>query len=101
VVRIILGLNDIVSPAPIDPMLKARTERYRHPGLPPAMPRPLNMVQEYTEGTLILDVLDAATKSLVWRGTAQAEVLPSVDVPTREACIRGSSSGSRRKPTRG
>jgi hypothetical protein len=61
--------------------------RYRHPGLPPAMP-PLKMVHEYTEGTLILDVLDAATKSLVWRGTAQAEVLPSVDVSTREARIR-------------
>jgi hypothetical protein len=30
-----------------------------------------------------------------------AEVLPSLDVPTREACIRGSSSGSRRKPRRG
>ena len=61
--------------------------RYRHPGLPPAMP-PLKMVHEYTEGTLILDMLDAPTQSLVWRGTAQAEVLPSVDVSTREARIR-------------
>src|SRR5439155_27050640 len=52
-----------------------------------AMP-PLKMVHEYTEGTLILDVLDAATKSLVWRGTAQAEALPSVDVSTPQARIR-------------
>ena len=57
--------------------------------MPPsnAMP-PLKMVHEYTEGTLILDVLDAATKSLVWRGTAQAEALPSVDVSTPQARIR-------------
>jgi hypothetical protein len=49
-------------------MIQTGYERYRHPGLPPAMPPPLKMVHEYTEGTLILDVLDAATKSLVWRG---------------------------------
>lgn len=62
--------------------------RYRHPGLPPATTPPIRMVHEYTEGTLIVDVLDAPTRSLVWRGTAQAEVLPSVDLPTREARIR-------------
>jgi len=31
-------------------------------------------VDEYTEGTLIIDVVDAEANQLVWRGTAQAEV---------------------------
>lgn len=31
-------------------------------------------VSEYTEGTLVLDIFDAATKALIWRGVAQAEL---------------------------
>ena len=33
-------------------------------------------VSQYTEGTLILDLIDAQTKQLVWRGTAQGTVEP-------------------------
>ena len=32
------------------------------------------MVREYDEGTLILDVIDAESRELVWRGVAQAKV---------------------------
>lgn len=31
-------------------------------------------VREYAEGTLILDIIDAATNDLAWRGTAHSEV---------------------------
>lgn len=31
-------------------------------------------VSEYTEGTLVVDIFDAATKTLVWRGVAQDEL---------------------------
>ena len=30
----------------------------------------------YTEGTLIIDIVDASSKQLVWRGTAQASSIP-------------------------
>jgi hypothetical protein len=33
-------------------------------------------VTQYTEGTLILDLIDASTKQLVWRGTAKDTVDP-------------------------
>ena len=36
-------------------------------------------VREYHQGTLVVDVVDAGTKSLVWRGTASGEVTPSGD----------------------
>lgn len=32
-------------------------------------------VYQYEEGTLILDIIDAKTNSLVWRGTARAEIM--------------------------
>lgn len=32
------------------------------------------MVSEFTEGTLVVDVFDAATKTLIWRGVAQDEL---------------------------
>lgn len=32
------------------------------------------MVREYDQGTLVLDIVDARTNELTWRGTAQAEV---------------------------
>ncbi len=31
-------------------------------------------VSEYTEGTLVIDIFDASTKALVWRGVAQDEL---------------------------
>jgi uncharacterized protein DUF4136 len=31
-------------------------------------------VSEYTEGTLVVDIFDAASKALIWRGVAQAEL---------------------------
>ena len=31
-------------------------------------------VREYDEGSLILDLIDASTRQLVWRGSAQAEI---------------------------
>lgn len=45
-------------------------------------------VHEYEEGTLILDIVNAGTEQLVWRGRAQAEVSLSDDVETRERRIR-------------
>jgi len=33
--------------------------------------------REYTQGTLVLDFVDGATKQLVWRGTASAEITGS------------------------
>jgi hypothetical protein len=37
------------------------------------------VVREYREGTLILDVVDAGSNNLVWRGTAQAELSENTD----------------------
>lgn len=31
-------------------------------------------VSEYTEGTLVVDIFDASTKALIWRGVAQDEL---------------------------
>jgi hypothetical protein len=45
-------------------------------------------VREYKQGTLILDVVDARTDELVWRGTAQAEVSMSDDSEKRERRIQ-------------
>jgi hypothetical protein len=38
-------------------------------------------VQQYREGTLILDLVDAKTKQLVWRGTATDTVQSTSEVP--------------------
>jgi len=45
-------------------------------------------VREYKQGTLILDVVDARSNKLVWRGTAQAEVSMSDSTEKRESRIR-------------
>jgi len=42
---------------------------------------------EYEEGTLILDIVDAKTNRLIWRGSASAEVSPSDSAKTREKRI--------------
>jgi hypothetical protein len=54
---------------------------------------PETRVREYQEGTLILDFVDAASKKLVWRGTAQAELRQSASASKRqerlEEAVRG------------
>jgi hypothetical protein len=42
-------------------------------------------VYQYTEGTLIIDMIDTNTKELVWRGSATATVDPSNSAEKREA----------------
>lgn len=44
-------------------------------------------VREYREGTLILDVVDAASNKLVWRGTAQAELSEHMDAHKSQKLI--------------
>jgi hypothetical protein len=43
---------------------------YAYGPYPGAVAVPITEVREYTEGTLLLDFVDAKTKKLVWRGTA-------------------------------
>ena len=45
-------------------------------------------VRTYEEGTLIIDVVDAATSRLVWRGSAQAEVSGTNTERKKEARLR-------------
>jgi hypothetical protein len=59
----------------------------RVPG--PFVPQTVTVERKYDEGTLILEVVDAASGKLVWRGWAQAEVKPKADAAQREARIRG------------
>jgi hypothetical protein len=42
---------------------------------------------EYHEGSLIIDIVDAKTNELVWRGVAQAEVYPQSDPDYRNQQI--------------
>lgn len=45
-------------------------------------------VREYTQGTLVIDLVDAESRQLVWRGVAKRR-LPHLETPTeREAYIR-------------
>jgi len=46
------------------------------------------VVREYDEGTLLLDVIDAKQKTLVWRGSARAVVDEAATPEQREAKIR-------------
>ena len=43
--------------------------------------------REYDEGTFILDIVDAPTRDLVWRGIAQAKLTTSLDPNVRQAQI--------------
>lgn len=45
---------------------------------------PHTYVREYEEGTLVLDVMDAASNRLVWRGTAQAELSSDASAESRQ-----------------
>ena len=54
----------------------------------PAVQDQAAIPREYEMGTLVVDVLDAASKQLVWRGTVEAEVYPDLDAKKREERIR-------------
>ena len=49
--------------------------------------------RQYTEGTLIVDVFDATTKELTWRGMAQGTIDPSLSPEQRNARIHQAVSG--------
>lgn len=46
------------------------------------------VVSEYEEGTLLIDLIDAPSKQLVWRGTGEARVRESPSPEQREERIR-------------
>jgi uncharacterized protein DUF4136 len=51
-------------------------------------PRRLD-VDQYTEGTLVVDVVDAATRQLVWRGSATGTIAPKeADAKIRKAVAK-------------
>jgi hypothetical protein len=45
---------------------------------------PSTSVRYYDQGTLLIDVVDAQAKELVWRGTGEAEVRPDMRPEDRE-----------------
>jgi hypothetical protein len=45
-------------------------------------------VYQYTEGTLILDIIDADSKNLIWRGSMQGTLDPGASPEQREARIK-------------
>jgi hypothetical protein len=49
-----------------------------------AAPYPVMRVQEYTEGSVIVDVVDPRTKELVWRGQGLARVSDDPKTYTKE-----------------
>jgi hypothetical protein len=49
------------------------------------------VVREYSEGTLILDVVDGDTNKLVWRGTAQAELSENMSPEKSQSLINQAS----------
>lgn len=51
------------------------------------------VAQPYTEGTLIIDVFDAQTKAMAWRGTATGAVNPAASPEEREARIQDVVAG--------
>ncbi len=53
----------------------------RHPGS-------VAMVSEYQQGTLLLDVVKADNKQLIWRGTASDDMYPELGQEAREKRLR-------------
>jgi hypothetical protein len=45
-------------------------------------------VYQYTEGTLILDIVDVNSRNLVWRGSAQGTLDPNASTEKREQRIK-------------
>jgi hypothetical protein len=62
---------------------------YRNPGPAFGYPGRESMVSEYNEGTLIIDIVDAAGTQLLWRGTATDEVYPDLSPEARQKRISG------------
>ena len=58
----------------------------RTAGKPPAT---VSDTPSYTTGTLLVDIIDAASKKLVWRGTAAGEIDPGLTSEERDERIRG------------
>ena len=58
----------------------------RTAGKPPAT---VNDTPSYTAGTLLVDIIDAASKKLVWRATAAGEIEPALTSEERDTRIRG------------
>ena len=46
------------------------------------------VVDQYEVGTLLVDFISPATKSVIWRGTAQSRVQESADPEERQARVR-------------
>ena len=51
------------------------------------------VADQYTEGTLIIDVFDSATKGLAWRGTATGTVDPGASAEQRNLRIQEAVAG--------
>ncbi|BCA52967.1 hypothetical protein W02_01070 [Nitrospira sp. KM1] len=47
----------------------------------------INDIQAYKEGTLLIDIVDAGSKQLVWQGSALAEVSPGMTPEERDKRI--------------
>jgi hypothetical protein len=45
------------------------------------------MAASYEQGTLILDLLDPASQRLLWRGSAQGQIIPDLDPAERQQRI--------------
>ena len=49
-------------------------------GFYPAMARPAVDVRQYTDGTLLIDLIDAASHQMVWRGSATDSLSPGENI---------------------
>ena len=49
---------------------------------------PVMVTRQYREGTLILDIVDPGSDTVVWRGSAQAQLAGSGEPQTRQARIQ-------------
>ncbi|MCP3163942.1 DUF4136 domain-containing protein [Myxococcus qinghaiensis] len=56
-------------------------------GGPVVMAAPETYVREYEQGTLLLDIVDARSKKLVWRGQAQSEIDDSAKAEKQQSKI--------------
>jgi len=61
---------------------------YRRNMLHHGYPGTTAMVNEYQQGTLILDMVRNSDKQLIWRGTAVAEVYPDLSREAKEKRLR-------------
>jgi hypothetical protein len=57
-------------------------------GFYPAMARPAVDVREYRDGTLIIDLIDATTHQMVWRGTATDTFNPGAEAETAAKAVQ-------------